>query len=230
MSYRAWQDLFGGADDILGRAIEVNHQPATVIGVAPPNFRGTMLAERTDVWLPLLMYWSSFPADTRQRWTTDRNQTPVDMMGRLASGKSIAAAHTDLATIRTRLNQAYPTSDRPAVAVVRYAATAGGVIPAGAPMFLAIFSVITMLTVLIVSANVANLMLSRAVARQRETAVRQSLGASRWRVVRLLLAEGLSISARGMAGGMPDRDVGITRDPASASGVAVCRIRPRLQP
>ena len=125
MSYRAWQDLFGGADDILGRAIEVNHQPATVIGVAPPNFRGTMLAERTDVWLPLLMYWSSFPAETQQRWTTDRNQTPVDMMGRLASGKSIAAAHTELATIRTRLNQAYPTSDRPAVAVVRYAATAG---------------------------------------------------------------------------------------------------------
>ena len=194
VSYRAWQDLFGGADDILGRAIEVNHQPATVIGVAPPNFRGTMLAERTDVWLPLLMYWSSFPADTQQRWTTDRNQTPVDMMGRLASGKSIAAAHTELATIRTRLNQAYPTSDRPAVAVVRYAATAGGVLPAGAPMFLAIFSVITMLTVLIVSANVANLMLSRAVARQRETAVRQSLGASRWRVVRLLLAEGLAIS------------------------------------
>ena len=172
----------------------MNNQPATVIGVAPPNFRGTMLSERTDVWLPLLMYWSSFSPESLQRSMTDRSETPVDVIGRLATGISLAATQADFATMQARLNRSYPTADRPAVAVVRYAATAGGVIPSGAPTFLAIFSVITMLTVLIVSANVANLMLSRAVARQRETAVRQSLGASRWRVVRLLLAEGLSIS------------------------------------
>ena len=77
---------------------------------------------------------------------------------------------------------------------MRYAATAGGVIPAIMPAFLALFSIVTLLTVLIVSANVANLMLARSMARQRETAVRQSLGASRVRIVRLLLAEGLSIS------------------------------------
>ena len=194
LSYRVWQDQFGGDENVVGRAIDVNNKPATVIGVAPVNFRGTMLSERTDVWLPLLMYVGSFSPDSLQRSMTDRSEAPVDVIGRLAAGKSIAAAQTDLATIRTRLNKSYPTSYRPAIAVVRYAATAGGVIPSGAPTFLAIFSVITMLTVLIVSANVANLMLSRAVARQRETAVRQSLGASRWRVVRLLLAEGLSIS------------------------------------
>ena len=194
VSYRAWQDLFGGAEDIVGRAIAVNNLPATVIGVAPPNFRGTMLTERADVWLPLLMYWSSFQPETRQRWMTDRSDTPVDLIGRLAPGKSLAAAQADFATMQARLNRSYPVADRPAIAVVRYAATAGGVIPAGAPTFLAIFSVITLLTVLIVSANVANLMLSRAAARQRETAVRQSLGASRFRIVRLLLAEGLSIS------------------------------------
>ena len=194
LSYRVWQDQFGGDENIVGRAIGVNNQPATVIGVAPPNFRGTMLSERTDVWLPLLMYWSSFSPESLQRSMTDRGETPVDVIGRLATGYSLAAAQADFATMQARLNRSYPTADRPAVAIVRYAATAGGVMPAGAPTFLAIFSVITMLTVLIVSANVANLMLSRAVARQRETAVRQSLGASRWRVVRLLLAEGLSIS------------------------------------
>jgi predicted permease len=195
VSYRAWQDLFGGAEDIVGRAIAVNQHPATVIGVTPPNFRGTMLTERADVWLPLQMYWAiSFPPETRQRWMTDRSDVPVDLIGRLAPGKSIAAAQADFATMQARLNQSYPIPDRPRIAVVRYAATAGGVIPAGAPIFLAIFSIITLLTVLIVSANVANLMLSRAVVRQRETAVRQSLGASRLRIVRLLLAEGLSIS------------------------------------
>jgi putative ABC transport system permease protein len=185
VSYRAWQDLFGGAEGIVGRAIAVNDQPATVIGVAPPNFRGTMIMERIDVWLPLLMWRGPM---------ADRNDALLDVIGRLAPGQSVATAQVDFSTIWARLNRSYPIADRPAVAVVRYAATAGGVAPAGAPMFLAIFSVITLLTVLIVSANVANLMLSRAVARQRETAVRQSLGASRFRIVRLLLAEGLSIS------------------------------------
>ncbi|HEU4692923.1 MAG TPA: ABC transporter permease, partial [Vicinamibacterales bacterium] len=194
VSYRAWQDLFGGTEDIVGRTIAVNNIPATVVGVAPPNFRGTMAMEEADVWLPLLMYWSTFQEDTRRRWMTDRSDTPVDLIGRLAPDKTVAAAQADFAIMQARLNRSYPIPDRKTIAVVRYAATAGGVLPAGAPMFLAIFSIITLLTVLIVSANVANLMLSRAVARQRETAVRQSLGASRFRIVRLLLAEGLSIS------------------------------------
>ena len=194
LSYRLWQEQFGGDENIVGRAIGVNNQPATVIGVVPANFQGTMLSERTDVWLPLLMYWGGFSPESLQRSMTDRSQTPIDVIGRLATGKGLAAAQADFATMQARLNRSYPIADRPVLSVVRYAATAGGVLPSAAPVFLAIFSVITMLTVLIVSANVANLMLSRAVARQRETAVRQSLGASRWRVVRLLLAEGLSIS------------------------------------
>ncbi|HZL96876.1 MAG TPA: ABC transporter permease, partial [Vicinamibacterales bacterium] len=165
VSYRAWQDFFGGADDIVGRSISVNSRPATVIGVAPPSFRGTMLNERADVWLPLLMYWSLISPETRQRLMTDRGATPVDPIGRLAPGESVSSAQADFATIHARLNRADPVADRPPLMVVRYAATAGGVIPAGMPIFLAIFSVITLLTVLIVSANVANLMLSRAAAR-----------------------------------------------------------------
>jgi predicted permease len=125
---------------------------------------------------------------------TDRSQHPVDIIGRLAPGASVAAAQSDLSTIQRRLELAYPGVERAPVEVVPYTATAGGVIPAAAPRFLAVFSIVTLLTVLIVSANVANLMLARGAARQRETAVRLSIGASRARIVRLLLAEGVSIS------------------------------------
>jgi predicted permease len=194
ISDHAWHEYFGGAEDVVGRSISVNGRPATIIGVAPPAFRGVMLMERADIWLPLVMFWRVIDADALPRWLTDRTETPVDMIGRLAPGQSISGAQTEFATIQARLERSYPVGKRSPVSVVRYSATSGGVIPAGAPTFLAIFSIVTLLTVLIVSANVANLMLARAAARQRETAVRQSLGASRARIVRLLLAEGLSIS------------------------------------
>ena len=195
ISERAWQRHFGNADDIIGTAIAVNGQPATIVGVAPKDFRGTMLMEQSDVWLPLVAFWRLIAPQEMQRWLTDRTVQPVDLIGRLAPGKSISEAQADFTTMQARLELSHPVERRSPVSVVRYSATAGGVIPAGAPAFMAIFSIVTLLTVLIVSANVANLMLGRAAARQRETAVRQSLGASRTRISRLLFAEGLSISA-----------------------------------
>jgi len=194
LSHRAWQEYFGGRDDAIGRAIAVDGQPATIVGVLPPRFRGAMLAERADVWLPLVGFWRLMEPAVMKRFMTDRSADPVDMIGRLAPGERVAAAQSDLSTIQHRLQLAYPGIDRHPLAVVPYSSTAGGVIPAIMPTFMAIFSIVTLLTVLIVSANVANLMLARAAVRQRETAVRQSLGASRVRILRLMLAEGASIS------------------------------------
>jgi predicted permease len=194
LSHRAWQEYFAANDDIIGRAISVNGRPAVVIGVAPPRFRGAMLTERADVWLPLLAFWRLTNPVAASRWATDRAQSPVDIIGRLAPEASVAAVQSDLSTIQRRLESAYPGIDRAPIEVVRYTATAGGVIPAAAPRFLALFSIVTLLTVVIVSANVANLMLARGAARQRETAIRLSIGASRGRIVRLLLAEGVAIS------------------------------------
>ena len=194
LSHRAWQEYFGGRDDALGQPIAVDGQPAIVVGVMPPRFRGAMLAERADVWLPLVGFWRVVDPVAMKRFMTDRSADPVDMIGRLAPGERVAAAQSDLSTIQRRLQLAYPGADRLPLAVVPYSATAGGVIPAIMPTFMAIFSIVTLLTVLIVSANVANLILARAAVRQRETAVRQSLGASRARIVRLMLAEGASIS------------------------------------
>lgn len=106
-------------------------------------------------------------------------------------------ARSELATIAARLESTYPESNKAkTVAPYPYSVTAAGdsIVAQRGMQFLAIFQIITALTLLIVCANVANLMLARAVVRQREMAVRQSFGASRLRVVRLVLAEGIAIS------------------------------------
>jgi predicted permease len=190
----AWRNYFDRDPGVIGRAIEVNGIPATIIGVTPPAFHGTMLAERAELWMPLLAFWQTLAPQAAQRFVGDRNTPSVDLMGRLAPGRSVSEAQAEFSTIEARLRLSDPSTERHQVSVVRYTATAGGVAPAVLPAFLALFSVVTLLTVVIVSANVANLMLARNMVRQRETAVRQSLGASRVRIVRLLLAEGLSVS------------------------------------
>jgi predicted permease len=193
ISDQAWKNYFDSEPGVIGRVIEINGVPATIVGVAPPLFRGMGLTERSDVWLPLLAFWQSvMPDDARA--VADRSIATVDLVGRLAPGRHVSEAQAEFSTIEARLRLADPSIERHPVSVVRYTGTAGGVAPAVMPAFLALFSIVTLLTVLIVSANVANLMLARSMARQRETAVRQSLGASRLRIVRLLLAEGLSIS------------------------------------
>ena len=193
ISDQAWKNYFDSDAGIIGRGIEVNGIPATIVGVAPPLFRGMGLTERSDVWLPLLAFWQGvMPEDARA--VADRSVASVDLVGRLAPGRRVSEAQAEFSTIEARLRLSDPSIENHPISVVRYAGTAGGVAPAILPAFLALFSIVTLLTVLIVSANVANLMLARSMARQRETAVRQSLGASRLRIVRLLLAEGLSIS------------------------------------
>jgi predicted permease len=193
ISDQARKNYFDSDTEVIGRGIEINGFPATIVGVAPPLFRGMGLTERADVWLPLLAFWQGVMPDDVGA-LADRRIGSVDVVGRLASGRRVSEAQAEFATIEARLRLSDPSIERHPISVVRYAGTAGGVAPAIMPAFLALFSIVTLLTVLIVSANVANLMLARGMARQRETAVRQSLGASRPRIVRLLLAEGLSIS------------------------------------
>ncbi len=200
ISDQAWKNYFDGDPQVIGRSIEINSFPATVVGVAPPRFRGMGLTERSDVWLPLLAFWQGvMPDDTRA--VTDRNIATVDLVGRLASGRSVSEAQAEFSTIEARLRLADPAIERHPISVVRYTGTAGGVAPAIMPAFLALFSIVTLLTVFIVSANVANLMLTRAVTRRREIALCLALGAGRRRLVRQGMAEALLLAAFGGAGG-----------------------------
>jgi predicted permease len=190
IGHHVWQNSFGGTHDIVGQVVAVNGQPATVIGVTDPEFRGAWLAEMGDLWVPL-------SGEFRQWLQPNRSDVAVAMFGRRAPGVSLSSAQSELTTIWAQLQRAHPDlNQKVRVRLVPYSTTAGGnsLISTQGNRILAIFSVVTMLTIAIVCANVANLLIARAVVRQRELALRQSLGASRARILRGLLAEGLVLS------------------------------------
>ena len=203
ISHRVWQDRFNLADDVVGRAITVNRVPATIVGVATAGFAGATLTPGEDLWMPIRAYSRSAKGEDG---LTNRGQPLVLVAGRLRPSASLAQARSEFATLSAQLHSAYPDAfttysrqgvvplRNPRAIVSRYSATALLPIADMAPVFLSVFSVVTLLTLIVVCANVANLLLGRTVERQRDTAVRHSLGASRTRIVRMLLAEGATLA------------------------------------
>jgi len=193
ISQHLWRERFAESADIIGRTTVVNGHVATIVGVAPPDFRGVLFGEGSDIWMPLVAYAE---ADGARATLADRAAPRVVTIGRLAPGVSLTAAQAELATIARQLPRAPGDAWRSrTIQLFPYSATAAGdsLVAQRGPWFLAMFSIITGLTLLIVCANVANLMLARAVVRAREMAVRRSFGASHARIARIFIAEGLAI-------------------------------------
>ena len=198
IAYPLWQIQFHGAEDVIGQTVLVNGFPATIIGIAAPEFRGTWMTADLDFWVPLLSY-SNLPLVARE--FDDRSRRSLGIIGRLKPDVSLLEAQVELDTLSKRLQAAYPVSNKDKTAVLA-PYTAAAFSPMGGSrgrLGMTIISAVALITLLIVCANVANLMLARAVLRQREMAVRQSIGASRFRVVRMLLAEALVLSSMALA-------------------------------
>ena len=219
IAYHVWQNQFHGAADVIGQPIVLNGHTATVVGVGPPQFAGTFFAPQLEVCVPLEAY--AHVAGMEPEFT-DRGAVRIGMMGRLAPGASLAEARAEFDAISARLAQLYPQYNRDRTMLLEpYSATRFG--PVSGPqtvLFMAILMGVAMLTLFMVCANVANLMLSRAVARQREMAVRQSIGASRLRILRILLAEGLVLSLAAAAAALLF---------ASWACAAIAKLGPRLE-
>jgi len=193
ISHNFWQDALEGAEDIVGRKIILNGHPATIVGVAAERFHGPQLGELNDVWVPLLSYAR---INGMERAVTEHSLADaigVELIARLAPGASLSQARAEFETISKRLQAVYPKANKGLTVLLEpYSAMGPGI--QRVRLFMDILTLVAFLALLIVCANVANLMLSRAAFRQREIAVRKSLGAPRSRIFRMLLAEGLMLS------------------------------------
>ena len=186
LSHGFWQREFGSASDIVGRAIHLNQQALTVVGVVDQNFRdapGEMdTGEAVDAWIPLGL-------STRLTGLSDLNNRNAAILwgvGHLKQGATLAQAKADFDTLNKRLVQQYPSTDSGFTLVVdRLQDRLVGQFYR--PVWLLIGGSVFVL--MIGCANVANLLLARLVARQRELAVRGALGATGARLARQMLTE-----------------------------------------
>ena len=184
-----WRRQFAGALDTVGRAIRLDADDYTIVGVLPPSFQFTLLGA-VDVWRPLVFT----PGDA-----ANRRQRSIVGVGRLAPGRRVEDARTELEGVAARLTSTYPdTNARRNVRVLRLADEvrlhhdAGVVIPALFAMMVCVL--------LIACVNMTNVMFARASTRRQEMAVRLAIGASRFRIVRQWLVEHVSLFV--IAGGI----------------------------
>ncbi|HVZ83879.1 MAG TPA: ABC transporter permease, partial [Terracidiphilus sp.] len=192
LSYSLWQTRFAGDPAIVGRSIEISQRPFTVIGVAPRGFIGCMPGIRTDAWLPLVATGGG------NAWVFYRDHNWLNVLGRLQPGVSRARATRDLDMLMQQIFASYPDQHLGVNAITldplwRSPFGANIYLSASLPLLLLMAGVVLLLT----CANVATLALVRFVARRRELAIRQSLGATRTVLVRQMALEGALLAAAG---------------------------------
>ncbi len=195
-----WRRRFGADSGIVGSRIVLNGRSFTVVGVAPRGFTGINLGQPGDVWVPMAMIDVMMP--TNDGILRNRNAGWLRVVGRLQPGVTLEQARARTRTVGFALAAAWPDALERTSASVE--PLAGGLDPnnrrEGLPIFALLIAVPGMV-LLIACANAANLLLARATARRREIGIRLALGATRGRLIRMLMAESLLLGvAAGVTG------------------------------
>jgi predicted permease len=200
ISYGMWQTRFGGDRNVLGKTIRLNRHELTIIGVAPREFHGSLAGVVFDVWVPATMATAMGTGNSTLHYRATRDQTSTIV--RLKPGVTLEQARAEVGALGKRLAALYPDTNRGIDLTVTplwkgHLGAQGMLLQP-----LRILMALSVLLLLIVCANVANLLLARAVSRQSEFGIRLALGARRSRLATQLLVETLLLAAGGAVAGI----------------------------
>ena len=193
LSYALWHSSFNGDPAAVGRTVQINKHPYTIIGIAPPDFRGTELFFAPDLWAPIV----DSPQITDWFSLEERGNHNAWAIGHLKPGVTPAAATSDLNTIANSLAKAYPKSDDGLKFSLSRPGLAGNTLGRPTRAFMFGLMLLAGLILLAACANLGSLFAARAADRSREIAVRMALGSRRQLIFRQLITEGVLVSLTG---------------------------------
>jgi predicted permease len=185
-----WRRQFAADPQIIGRTLTINNHSFTIVGVAPAGFQGSSTGLALDLWVPLMMQAVIVPGGDRLAHAGNRWLAAI---GRLAPGAAVEQARAEFEAVIRRLEPVFSFTRDTHAGVYLMAESPRGGMAVLRPVLTALGGVVGFV-LLIACANVAGLLLARAAARRREIAIRLSLGASRRRILRQLLTEGVLLA------------------------------------